>query len=145
MAVKSIPEGYHTVTPLLSVKGAVKLIDFLKNAFGAVEVYRFSSPDGTVRHAEVKIGDSVVMLGEACVESPAMPVSLYLNLNDTDATYKKALAAGGEKVAAPEEMFWGDRVATVKDFAGNRWWIATHVEELSSEELERRAEKAMAA
>lgn len=145
MAVKSTPEGYNTVTPMLSVKGAAQLVEFLKKAFDAVEVYRFSGPDGSVRHAEIKIGDSVVMLGEVCDKSTPMPTALYLYVQDADAVYKKALEAGGEKVMAPEDMFWGDRVSTVKDFAGNMWWIATHVEELSSEELERRAEKAMAA
>ncbi|MDR3555809.1 MAG: VOC family protein [Syntrophobacteraceae bacterium] len=145
MAVKSTPEGYNTVTPLLSVKGAAQLIDFLKKAFEAVEVYRFPGPEGTVRHAEMKIGDSVIMLGEACDKSAPMPTALYLYVQDADAVYQKALQAGGEKIMAPEDMFWGDRVSTVKDFAGNMWWIATHVEEVSSEELERRAEKSMAA
>lgn len=145
MAVKSMPEGYHTVTPLLSVKGAAQLIDFLEKAFGAAEVYRFSAPDGTVMHAEMKIGDSVVMLGEAFEESPAAQISLYLYLSDADAAYKKALEAGGQTIRAPENMFWGDRVATVRDFAGNKWWIATHVEEVSTDEMERRAQQAMAA
>jgi uncharacterized glyoxalase superfamily protein PhnB len=145
MAVKSKPEGYHTVTPLLSVRDAAKLIEFLKKAFDAVEVYHFNSSDGKIMHAEMKIGDSVVMLGEARKESPPTPVSLYLYVDDVDATCQKAVDAGGKTVLAPEDMFWGDRVATVRDFAGNSWWIATHVEEVSSDELERRAEKAMAA
>ena len=145
MAVKRIPEGYHTVTPLLSVKGAGRLIDFMKKAFGATEVYRFPAPDGSVMHAEMKIGDSVVMLGEATKGASPMPVSLYLYLDDVDKTYRAALDAGGESVEGPADRFWGDRVATVKDFAGNIWWIATHVEDVSSDELERRAKHAMAA
>ena len=146
MAVKPIPEGYHTVTPLLSVRGAARLIDFLKKAFGATEIYRFPSPDGSVMHAELKIGDSVVMLGDAADEQhPPMPVALYLYVDDAEATYRKALDAGGESIGAPEDMFWGDRVATIKDFAGNKWWIATHVEDVASDELSRRAQQAMAA
>lgn len=146
MAVKPIPVGYHTVTPLLSVRGAARLIDFLKKAFGATEIYRFPSPDGSVMHAELKIGDSVLMLGEAVNEQhPAMPVALYIYVDDADATYRKALDAGGESVGAPDDMFWGDRVATIKDFAGNKWWIATHVEDVNSGEIERRAQQAMAA
>ncbi|MGA2401276.1 MAG: VOC family protein [Syntrophobacteraceae bacterium] len=146
MPVKPIPEGYHTVTPLLSVNGAVRLIDFMKKAFGATEVYRFPAPDGSVMHAEMKIGDSVLMLGEAmCEGASPMPIALYLYVNDADATYRAALDAGGESTGAPENMFWGDRVATVKDFAGNKWWIATHVEDVSADELERRARQAKAA
>lgn len=145
MAVKFMPEGYHTVTPLLSVKGAAKLIEFMKKAFDATEVYRINSPDGGVMHAEMKIGDSVVMLGESMEEQPHMPVALYVYVKDADAVYRKALDAGGQTILAPDDMFWGDRVGTVADFAGNKWWIATHVEEVSADELERRAEKAMAA
>ncbi len=145
MPVKAIPEGYHTVTPLLSVKGAARLIDFMKKAFGATENYRFPGPDGSVMHAELKIGDSIVMLGEAMKEAPPMPTALYLYVSDADATYRKALDAGGESVGAPANMFWGDRVATIKDFAGNKWWIATHVEEVSANEVERRAQQAMTA
>ena len=145
MAVKSKPEGYHTVTPLLSVKNAARLIDFMKKAFEASEVYRFKSADGAVMHAEMKIGDSVVMLGEAQGESPPMPATLYLYVDDVDATCKKALEAGGESILTPEDMFWGDRAATIRDFAGNRWWIATHVEDVSSNDMEKRAQQAMAA
>ncbi len=145
MAVKPIPEGYHTVTPLLSVKGAARLIDFMKKAFGATEIYRFPSPDGGVMHAEIKIGNSVVMLGECMKDASPMPMALYLYVDDADAVYRKALDAGGETVGAPENMFWGDRVATIKDFAGNKWWIATHVEDVNSDEIERRAHQAMAA
>ena len=145
MPAKHRPEGYHAVTPILSVNGAERLIDFMKKAFDATEVYRFNSPDGKIMHAEMKIGDSVVMLGEARKESPPMPAGLYIYVNDVDATHRKAMEAGGETTLAPEDMFWGDRVATVKDFAGNRWWIATHVEDVSFEDLEKRAQQALAA
>jgi len=145
MAVKPKPEGYHSVTPLVLVKGADRLIDFLKKAFGATEVYRFPSPDGSVMHAEIKIGDSVIMVGEAMRETPPMPAALYLYVNDTEAAYRKALDAGGESIEAPDDKFWGDRVAMIKDFAGNKWWIATHVEDVNSDEISRRARQAMAA
>ncbi len=145
MPVKPIPEGYHTVTPLLSVKGAARLIDFMKKAFNATEVYRFPAPDGSVMHAEMKIGDSVVMLGEAMGNAPPMPIALYLYIEDVDKTYKAALNAGGESLDGPTDQFWGDRVATIKDFAGNKWWIATHVEEVDADELTKRAQQAKAA
>lgn len=144
MPVKPIPEGYHAVTPLMSVKGAARLIDFLKAAFGAEELYRFPAKDGSVMHATLKIRDSLLMLGEAMEGVPVFPASLYLYVPDADATYRAALDAGGESMEAPADQFWGDRVATVRDFAGNRWWIATHVEDVDSEELTRRGQ-AMAA
>jgi PhnB protein len=140
MPVKPIPEGYHTVTPLMSVKGAARLIDFLKAAFGAEERYRLAAADGSVMHAELRIGDSILMLGEAMEGYPVMPASLYLYVPDADATYGAALGAGAETVEAPADQFWGDRVASVKDFAGNRWWIASHVEDVDSDEIARRAQ-----
>ncbi|MGD0401199.1 MAG: VOC family protein [Syntrophobacteraceae bacterium] len=145
MAVKPIPEGYHTVTPLLSVKGAARLIDFMKKAFGATEVYRFPAPDGSVMHAELKIGNSVIMLGEPMDGSFTRPATFYVYVLDADATYRAALDAGGESLEVPSERFWGDRMASVKDFAGNNWMIATHVEDVDSDELARRARQAMAA
>ncbi|MGC9964975.1 MAG: VOC family protein [Syntrophobacteraceae bacterium] len=144
MPVKFKPEGYRVVTPMLSVKGAARLIDFLKTAFRATEVYRFSAADGSVMHAEVKIGDSVLMLGEAMKGSSPMSGSFYLYVEDTDATYRAALDAGGESLEAPADRFWGDRMGSVRDFAGNRWLIATHVEDVDSDEISRRAQ-AMAA
>ena len=144
MPVKPIPEGYHTVTPMLSVKGAARLIDFMKKAFGATENYRFPAPDGSVMHAELKVGDSFVMLGEA-MRDPPTSATYYVYVQDADATYRDALSAGGESLEGPADQFWGDRVATIKDFAGNKWMIATHVEDVSADELERRARKLMAA
>jgi PhnB protein len=140
MPVKPIPEGYHTVTPLISLKGAVRLIDFLKAAFGAEELSRFSMPDGLVMHAALKIGDSIVMLGEAMDGCATVSESLYLYVSDADATYKAAMESGGESIEAPADRFWGDRAAAVQDFAGNKWWIATHMEDVDSEELARRVQ-----
>ncbi len=145
MPVKPRPEGYHTVTPMMSVKGAARLIDFMKKAFGATENYRFPAPDGSVMHAELKIGDSFVMLGEARQDCSPESATFYVYVQDADATYKKALSAGGESLEGPTNQFWGDRVATIKDFAGNKWMIATHVEDVSTEELTKRAQKMMAA
>ncbi|MCZ7624646.1 MAG: glyoxalase [Candidatus Methylomirabilota bacterium] len=140
MAAKPIPDGFHTVTPCLNVQGADKLIDFMKQAFDAVEVFRMVRPDGMIGHAEVKIGDSIMMLGEASGECPPMPGTSYLYVNDADVTYKRALQAGATSLMEPTDMFWGDRHACVKDRCGNHWGIATHKEDVSPEELSRRAE-----
>ena len=142
MAVKPIPDGFHTVTPYLVVTGVSKLIDFLKQAFGAEEFHRSSRPDGSIMHAQVKIGDSMVMMGEAMGEFKAMPAMIYLYVNDTDALYQRALQAGATSVMPPTDMFYGDRNAGVKDLCGNQWWIATHKEDISNEELAKRAEAA---
>ncbi len=138
--VKPIPDGYHTVTPYLVVEGVAELIDFLKQAFDAVETERIPGPDGKVGHGEVRIGDSVVMLGEASGEWKPMPGMIYLYVNDTDATYKRALDAGATSVMEPADQFYGDRNAGVKDASGNMWWIATRKENVSPEELRKRAE-----
>ena len=139
MAVKPIPDGYHTITPYLVVQGVPKLIEFLKEAFGGVEKECMKLPDGTVMHAEVRIGDSLVMMGEARGQFKPMPGSLYLYVPDTDAAYKRALQAGGMTTMEPADQFYGDRNAGVMDPAGNLWWIATRQEDVSPEELERRA------
>ena len=143
MAVKPTPEGYHTVTPYLTVQGAAKLIDFLKQAFGAQEVFRTMGPDGTIGHAEVRIGDSVVMMAESRGEWKPMPGAIYLYVSDTDAAYKRALQAGATSLMEPADQFYGDRSAGVKDPSGNYWWIATHQEDVPPEELKKRAEAAM--
>ena len=143
MAVKPIPDGYHTVTPYLTVQGVPKLIDFLKQAFEAQEIERMLQPDGTIRHAEVRIGDSVVMMGEAGGENQPMPSAIYLYVTDTDAVYKRALQAGATSLMEPVDQFYGDRSAGVKDSSGNYWWIATHKEDVPLEELKKRAEAAM--
>ena len=143
MAVKPIPDGYHSVTPYLVVQGVAKLIDFLKQAFDAKEIERMAGPDGSVMHGEVRIGDSVVMLGEAWGESKPIAAALYLYVNDTDVTYRRALQAGATPLREPADQFYGDRSGGVKDPAGNQWWIATRKEDVSPEELARRAETYM--
>jgi PhnB protein len=139
MSVKPIPAGYHTVTPFLTVAGAVELIEFLKQAFDAREKERVMMPNGALAHAEVILGDSIIMLGEPmggdCVP---MPGSFYLYVADMDAAYQRALEAGATSTMAPADMFWGDRLAAVKDRFGNIWNLATHVEDVSAEELQRR-------
>jgi PhnB protein len=143
MAVKSIPDGYHSVTPYLVIQGASKLIDFLKQAFEAEETERIASPDGTIMHAEVRIGDSVIMMGDAMGEFNPMPGMVHLYVNDADATYQRALHAGATSMRELENQFYGDRSAGVKDAFGNVWWIATHIEDVSPEELKRRVEALM--
>ncbi len=143
MAVKPIPEGYHTVTPYVVVPGVAKLIDFLKQAFDAKELHRMAGPEGRIMHAEVRIGDSPVMLGEPMGEWKAMPCAVYLYVEDTDAVYNSALRAGGTSMMEPADQFYGDRNAGVKDPAGNLWWIATHLEDLSTEEIKKRSEAVM--
>ena len=140
MAVTPIPEGYHTVTPYLVVQGVPKLLDFLKQAFDAQEIMRMPWPDGTIMHAEVRVGDSAVMMGEARGEFKPMLGSLYLYVDDTDATYQRALQAGATSLREPADQFYGDRHAGVVDPVGNHWWIATHIEDVLPEELARRAE-----
>jgi PhnB protein len=138
MAVKPIPDGYHSVTPQLDVKGAAKLIDFMKQAFGAEEIMRMPGPGGALMHAEVKIGDSIVMMSDAVREAP-MPGSVFLYVNDVDAVYKRALQAGATSQLEPTDMFWGDRFASVKDSFGNKWGMATHKEDVPPEEMPKRA------
>ncbi len=137
--VNAIPEGYHTVTPYLTVRGAAGLIDFVKMALGAEERLRMPGPDGTVGHAEVMIGDSVVMLADAAEEP--RPSTLHLYVEDADATYERALAAGATSEREPRDEFYGDRMAGVRDAYGNIWWFATHREDISDEEMVARAEE----
>ena len=142
MAVKAIPDGYHTVTPSLVVKGAAQLIDFIKEAFAGEEAFRMPAPSGEIMHAEVKIGNSVVMLNDAIRQSPTTS-SLFLYVTDVDRVYQRALEAGAMSVLEPAEMFWGDRMAQVKDQFGNQWSIATHIEDVPPQEMQERAEAAM--
>ncbi len=140
MTVKSIPAGYHTVTPYLTVSNAAELIEFLKKAFDAREKERFQRPDGAIGHAEVIIGDSVIMMGEpmdGCVPTTS---AFYLYVNDADAMFKQAIEAGAVSVMEPAGQFWGDRLGAVKDRFGNSWNIATHMEDVTQEELQRRME-----
>src|ERR1035437_3384908 len=122
-SVKPIPDGAHTVTPYLVVEGVPKLIDFLKQAFGAEELFRMARPDGGVMHAEVKIGDSMIMIGEAMGQWKPKPCSLYLYVEDVDAVYQRAIQAGGTSVGEPKDQFYGDRSGGVTDPCGNHWEI----------------------
>jgi PhnB protein len=140
MAVNWKPEEYHTVTPYLIGRGTAALIDFVKQAFGAEERQRILTPDGGIIHAEVRIGDSVVMMGDASDEFKAMPTSIHLYLEDVDAAYRRAVQAGGKSLREPTDQFYGDRSAGVADASGNQWWLATHVEDVSPEEMQRRQE-----
>ena len=138
--VKPVPERYHSVTPYLVVQGVPKLLEFLKQTFNSTELERVPRPDGTISHAEVRIGDSVVMMGEANAQSKAMPTMLYVYVEDVDAVYKRALQAGAKPVRELKDEFYGDRAGGVADPVGNQWWIATHKEDVSQEELRRRME-----
>jgi PhnB protein len=145
-AVKPVPDGYHTVTPHLAVRDAAKAIEFYAKAFGAEELFRMPGPGGVVMHAEVKIGDSIVMLGE---ENPQMgasspqtiggsPVSLLLYVKDVDASFARADKAGCTVDLPPTDMFWGDRYGKLQDPFGHHWALATHKEDVSPEEMARR-------
>ena len=123
------PEGYSTVSPYLIVTGAERVIDFLRDAFGAEQLRRYDLPDGSIMHAEVRIDDTVIMLGDAGEGWPAMPSNLHVYVDDVDAAYRRALAAGGESTQEPERRDGDpDRRGGVKDPGGNTWWIATRVE-----------------
>jgi PhnB protein len=138
MAVDAIPAGHHTVTPYLLVGDAGRLIDFMKRAFAAVETGRHTDAEGRVMHAEVRIGDSMVMIGEASGEWKPMPCMLHLYVPDTDAVYASAIEAGATSIRAPSDQFYGDRTAGVVDEEGNQWWMATHIEDVSEVEMARR-------
>lgn len=140
--VKPIPDGYSTVTPYLTVKGASKLIEFVEQVFDATILERMTSPDGTVRHAEARIGDSMIMLGEAGGEWKPMPACLYVYVADVDAVYQRALKAGAVSLREPANQFYGDRSGGVTDACGVQWWIATHLEDVSKEEMVKRAKAA---
>ena len=138
MAVKPIPEGYRSVTPYLIARGAAKVLDFVKDTFDAQEIMRMPGPGGTIGHAEFRIGDSILMISDGGEMYPAMPCSLYVYVDDVDATYKRALKAGAASVKEPANQFYGDRSASVKDSCGNIWGIGTHIEDVPPDEMERR-------
>src|SRR5712692_3857271 len=150
MAVKPIPEGYHSVTPHLIIKGAANAIEFYKKAFGATELFRFPTPDGLIGHAEIKIGDSPIMLAD---EFPQMgykspqslggsPVSLMIYVEDVDAIFNQAVSAGASVKEAVSDKFYGDRIGTLTDPFGHVWHVSTHKEDVSLEEMEKRAKAA---
>lgn len=138
--VKPVPEGYHTITPYIVVDGADKVIRFMKEAFGAQPVFEpMMRPDGKIMHAEFKIGDSMVMISDASERARATSDMLYLYVPNVDAVYQKALKAGGTSLMEPADQFYGDRSGGVRDPAGNRWHIGTHIEDVSPAELKKRA------
>jgi len=138
MSAKPIRDGFHTVTPYLFATGAARLIQFLSEAFDAQLMNRKDRPDGAVMHAELRIGDSMLMLGDAPGEFGPMPTSIYLYVTDCDRVYRQALTAGGLSISEVMNFPSGERYGGVKDPAGNIWWIATHVEDVSEEEQEKR-------
>jgi PhnB protein len=150
---KPIPEGYHSVTPYLIIQGATEAIDFYKKAFGATELMRIPAPEGKIGHAEIKIGDSPIMLADEFPEmgykSPkslgGSPVSIMIYVDDVDTVFKQAVDAGGTEQRPVKDQFYGDRSGTLEDPFGHVWHVATHTEDVSSEEMERRAKAASAA
>ncbi|HTS66105.1 MAG TPA: VOC family protein [Candidatus Acidoferrales bacterium] len=141
---KPIPEGYHTVTPYLVVERAAETIEFMKRAFGAKLLFQTTKPDGSIGHSELRIGDSMVMLGSAGDQWRAMPAMIYLYVEDVDAVYSKAIEAGAEAIMPLKDQYYGDRSGGVKDVSGNYWWIATHKEDVTEDEMKRRQATAQA-
>lgn len=152
MAVKPIPDGYHSVTPYLIVNDGAKAIDFYKQAFGATELFRMDAPGGKIGHAEIKIGNSPIMLAD---EFPEMgyrsakslgstPVSLMIYVEDVDSVFPQAIAAGGKELKPVEDQFYGDRSGTLQDPFGHVWTVSTHKEDVSPEEMDRRHGEMMA-
>ena len=132
------PEGYHAVTPFVIVRDSVKFLEFLAQAYGAEELGRVVGEDGTIGHAETRIGDSVVMMFDAKPHWPDTPAFLRLYVDDCDATIARALEAGATTVTEPGTMPWGDRAGRIRDPLGNLWWIMTRVEDLTEEEIAER-------
>lgn len=145
--IKPIPDGYHTVTPYLTIRNAAAALDFYKRAFGADEIFRIANPQGKVGHAEIRIGDSAVML---CDEFPEMgaqgpesiggtPVMMHLYVENVDALVERAVNAGGKLERPVADQFYGDRAGLVVDPFGHKWWISTHVEDVPPDELKKRS------
>lgn len=148
MTVKPIPEGYHSVTPYLMIKGASEAIEFYKRALGATEIFRLTQPNGQIGHAEIKIGDSSIMLADPCEQGAfrnprslgGSSVGLHVYVEDVDAQFAQAISAGAKVVKPVQDQFYGDRTGTLEDPFGHIWFLATHKEELTPEEINRRAE-----
>jgi PhnB protein len=153
MAVKPIPDGYHSVTPYLIIGAAAEAIEFYKTAFGAIELMRMPAPGGKIGHAEIKIGDSPIMLADEFPEmgykSPqtlgGSPVSIMIYVEDVDAVFDQAVGAGAKVQRPVKDQFYGDRMGTLEDPFGHVWHVSTHKEDVSAEEMERRAKAAGAA
>ena len=153
MPVQPVPEGYHTVTPYLAVPDAQEAIDFYGRAFGAKERSRMPGPENTIAHAELEIGDSLVMISDPFPQSSTKPpkelggtsVNVFLYVEDVDAVVRQAIDAGAAETTPVDTMFWGDRFGTVTDPFGHTWSVATHVEDVPPEEMAERAKTAMAA
>ena len=153
MSVKPIPDGYHSAQPYLAVDDAAKAIDWYKQAFGAIERFRMDGPGGTIGHAELEIGDSVVLLADPFPQASTKPPkelggtssSVMLYVEDVDATVKQAVDAGATVTMEVGDQFWGDRMGSFSDPFGHSWSIATHVEDVSPEEMEKRSAEFMAA
>ena len=137
---KPVPDGYHTLTPYLTVPDGEGMLRFLQNVFGAKVHFRQNRPDGSLQHSELLIGDSKIMVGQANEQFTPRPQTIYVYLPDVDTVYKRALDAGAKSLQPVATQFYGDRSGGVEDAAGNWWWIATHVEDVSEEENNRRAQ-----
>ena len=148
MAVKPIPDGYHSVTPYLMVKGAADAIEFYKRALGAAELFRMDLPGGKIGHAEISIGDSRVMLADDCggdspfhsPQSGGSPIGLHVYVGDVDTLFARAVDAGAKIIRPVQDQFYGDRTGTLEDPFGHIWFIATHKEDLQPNEIKQRAE-----
>jgi PhnB protein len=147
--VRPIPEGYSTVTPSITLRDTAKAIDYYKRAFGARERAIMRGPDGKVMHAEAQIGNSIIMFNDEVMGSRSAetqggsPVSFYLYVENVDEAHKKAVSEGAESTMPPTDMFWGDRMSSIKDPFGLRWSFATHVKDVSPEEMKRGQEEFM--
>ena len=145
MNVKAIPDGYHSLTPYMGINKAGEAIEFYKKAFGATQVMRLDMPDGRVGHAELRIGDSSLMLGTPCDQMALRnpdehtSIGLHLYVEDVDAQFQRAVDAGATVVSEPKDQFYGDRSASVKDPFGHLWFLATHKEDLTEEQIRQRA------
>ena len=147
--VKAIPDGYHTMTPMLTVRDMAQTIEFYKKAFNAKELSRMDGPDGSLMHAELKIGDSMFMLGPENLKmeskSPltlkGAPGAIYLYVENADAAFNQAVKAGAKVVMPVADMFWGDRAGSVSDPSGHQWWVATHKEDMTPEQMKQRAQQ----
>jgi PhnB protein len=148
MSVKAIPAGHHTASPYLAIKNAAEALEFYKKAFGANEIYKLMMPDGRLGHAEMRLGDSIIMMadefpeygGKAPQTLGGSPVSIYLYVEDVDAFFKKALTAGAKERQPVMDQFYGDRSGQLEDPFGHLWWVATHKEDVAPEEIQKRAE-----